>query len=418
MQKDLLLKINDNSNNAQSVQAAIISCLRHKEDDIVLFKNWFERELPKNMPDRDKVIQERVGCALRCREALQIFDANSEERKQCIDILARLILAKYSGKSQSYLAKGETDIGSIDLTLGRIAYAVSHKEPLIFLFCFGGYKNHNCPTYPEVDWAEFFQLKFFIEYLLPIIKNYKYGHLIQYESEDVIIESNNVPKKSLEAYSKSFTSLLNYMKSLVKEQFNIDLNIELIRCRDQYNVNELYSKMAEARENIIEAFSLLSEDDRAAWLKRAETNIMWEGGVKDYSTVSPEQREKIIFEARIANECFLAADYELRAESVFDRNNCVPFVGTWGYTPSASPIDFWFHIKSAQSSSVDFWIGTGVLSHEVINDKDVYKERIVSPTQYRAIETHLDEILVNIPELTAVSKNFRNIKIYNGKFPY
>lgn len=416
--KNFLFKINDNSNNAQPVQAAIISCLRYKEEDTVLFKTWFERELPKNMPDRDKIVQERVGCALRCRELLKIFEANSGERKQCIDILARLILAKYSGKSQSYLAKGEESIGSIDLTLGRIVYAVSHKQPLIFLFCFGGYKNHNCPTYPEVDWAEFFQLKFFIEYLLPIIKNYKYGTLIQYESEDIIIESNNVPRKSLDAYSKSFTKLLNYMNDLFKEQFGIELNIELIRCRDQYDVHELYGEMAKQRDGIIEAFSQLSDKYRLAWLKRAETNIMWEGGVEDYSNLSPEQREKIIFEARIANECFLAADYILRGKIVFDRDNCVPFVGTWGYTPSASPIDFWFHLKSSQSSQVDFWIGTGLLSHEVVDGKDIYKERIVSPPQYKAIENCLEEVSIENPKLTSISKNFKNIKIYNGKFPY
>lgn len=417
MLKNLLLKINDNSNNAQSVQAAIISCLRYKEDDTVLFKTWFERELPKNMPDKDKIIQERVGCALRCREALKIFEINSKERTQCIDILARLILAKYSGKSQSYLAKG-ADEGSIDLTLKRIIYAVSHKEPLIFLFCFGGYKNHNCPTYPEVDWAEFFQLKFFIEYLLPIIKNYQYGHLIQYESEDVIIESNNVPRSSLDAYSNSFAGLLNYIKQLVKEQFDFDLNIELIRCRDQYDIHELYRKMEEQRDGIIQVFSQLSEKERLAWLKRAETNIMWEGGVEDYSKVSPGQREKIIFEARIANECFLAADYILRDKIVFDRDNCIPFVGTWGYTPSASPIDFWFHLKSTQSSSVDFWIGTGLMSHEVVDGKDVYKERIVSPPQYKAIANCLEEVCVEIPKLASVSRNYKNIKIYNGKFPY
>jgi hypothetical protein len=316
------------------------------------------------------------------------------------------------------------DLGSIDLTLHRIVNAMKEKKPLIFLYCFGGYKNHNCLTYPEVDWAEFFQLKFFIEYLLPIIKNYRYGVIIQYESEDIIIEKNYVPRNSLDRYAASFKKLLLKVKMMIKSQFNIDLNIELVRCREQYDNQKLYELMHEQEDRLLQAFNALSDEMRIKWLQRAETNIMWEN-VENSSKLTSNERAEIIKNARIQNECFLAADYLLRGYQwdeyggvdFFDRCNCIPFVGTWGYMPSDSPTDLWFHLKSSATSSVDFWIGTGIVSRASIDDK-ILVERIISPQQYRKIENKLTEISVSDNPLMDVSNNFNKLKIYTGKFPF
>lgn len=408
-----LFQINYNPTSQRPNTAALILCLKSKSENIELFKSWFAKELPAGS---DLIVAERVECALRCRKILNSYFGTDEslERGKCVKYLSRLILAKYSGKSQSYLSKMVKDQGSIDLTLDRIAYAIKNKQPLIFLFCFGGYKNHNCVTFPEVDWAEFFQLKFFIEYLLPIINDYQYGSLIQYESEDIIIERNNVPTSALDMYAESFAKLIDFVKKLVKRQHNIDLNIELVRCRNQYDINELFSLMETKRKEITLVYDSLSESEKEKWLKRAETNYMWEGGTKTYPQLTETEKKRIIYNARIDNECFLAADYDLRGVSFFDRPNCIPFVGTWGYSPSASIIDLWFHLKSTSSSSVDFWIGTGVLS--CLND--LYKERIISPPQYKLIESSLKDEALNSEELLNISKNFSSIKVYHGKFPF
>lgn len=237
-----LFKIKYNANTPQPNTAALILCLKNKVKDVDLFRHWFLKELPALYPNSEAVIQERVDCAIRCREHLDNYfgDANLEDRALCIKYLERLITAKFSGKSQSYQSKYVENLGSIDLTLERLCVAVKEKKPLIFMFCFGGYKNHRSPTYPEVDWAEFFQLRFFIEYLMPIIADYKYGTLIQYESEDIIIERNYVPREALDKYAISFSRLLTFLKKLVKKQYNINLNIELVRCRDQYDNQKLY----------------------------------------------------------------------------------------------------------------------------------------------------------------------------------
>lgn len=418
-----LFKIKYNPNTSQPNTAALILCLKNKVEDLDLFKHWFSKELPTSYPNSEAIIQERIACAIRCRKHLDrnFGDEDLDGRALCIKYLERLISAKYSGKSQSYLSKYVEELGSIDLTLERLCVAIKHKKPLIFLFCFGGYKNYRSPTYPEVDWAEFFQLKFFIEYLMPIITDYKYGTLIQYESEDIIIERNYVPREALDKYAISFSKLLVFMKKLVKRQYNIDLNIELVRCRDQYDNSKLFDLMKCHEERILSAFEKLTDDEKAKWLQRAEANIMWEN-VIGYDALTDDEKKCIIKKARIDNECFLAADYELRGidweqnggVDFFDRVNCIPFVGTWGYMPSDSPTDLWFHLKSSSTSSVDFWIGTGVLSF----NNGVYKERIISPSQYRSIECQLKCEAISDPELLNISANFSTVKIFYGLFPY
>lgn len=418
-----LLQIKYEPIQSQPNTAAIIMCLRNRTLDIDLFKNWFDKELPNTSPNRDDVINTRVACAMRCRSILdKYFDDQSDtERATCIKYFARLISAKYSGKSQSYSSRLDPNYSSMELTLDKLGYAIHNKQPIVFLFCFGGYKNYRSPTYPEADWAEFFQLKFFIEYLLPIISDYKYGTLIQYESEDIIIERNYVPRNDLDKYAKSFSGLLSFMKKIVREQHSIELKIELVRCRDQYDNNKLFELMRQREEALLSRFDSLPEEERVKWLQRAEANIMWEN-VERVHELTEIERFNIIKKARIDNECFLAADYDLRGldweknggVDFFERPNCIPFVGTWGYMPSDSSTDSWFHLKSASTSSVDFWIGTGILSY----NNGVYKERIVSPIQYNAIKERLVEESISISGLREISRNFYSIKIFNGKFPY
>ncbi len=77
---------------------------------------------------------------------------------------------------------------------------IANKLPLTFVPSFGGYKHWWAPTYPAIDWAEIFNMKFMLEYLSPIFSNYEDNKTtIEYESEEIILsELNNVPQSGLD----------------------------------------------------------------------------------------------------------------------------------------------------------------------------------------------------------------------------
>ena len=96
------------------------------------------------------------------------------------------------------------------LVIDKLVYCFKNEKPIVFIFGFGGYKNHNSPSFPEVDWAELFHMKYMVTYLWPIISTYKYGVEFEYESEEISIQFNNVPQETTDRYTKTFKSLLNY----------------------------------------------------------------------------------------------------------------------------------------------------------------------------------------------------------------
>lgn len=57
----------------------------------------------------------------------------------------------------------------------KLANIIEKQLPLTFVPSFGGYKHWWCPTYPTIDWAEIFNMKFILEYLSPIYNNYIRG---------------------------------------------------------------------------------------------------------------------------------------------------------------------------------------------------------------------------------------------------
>lgn len=128
-------------------------------------------------------------------------------------------------------------------------------------------------------------------------------------------------------------------------------------------------------------------------------------GTKDYSTTPAAEIEVAIKQARITNEAFLDADYQLRADW-FEQPNRIAICGTWGRMPSASPTDLMLHIKSTASSLTDFWIGTGVLNGT--------HEDILSKTQFDAATAQIEYIDVD-SDLTQISENFARIPVMNAE---
>ena len=262
------------------------------------------------------------------------------------------------------------------------------------------------PTYPEPDWAEIFTMKYLIKYVLPIANTYDYGVEIEFESEEVALSyMNNVPQEGLDKYNEIFKELILYINSKTRQQ----LRLNLVLAGDFYDKSELLSKMNDYIREVENRFEELNEEEKAIRLKRAETNIKWDG-VKDLTNLNEEAKKEFIHNSRILNEAFLDIDYELRGNEYFEKDNLIPLVGTFGYESGG---ETWLHIASNQSSIVDFWAGIGIL--EIREDKII--ERTISQKQFEKIKDKLIKVELDT-ELSKLSSNYSWIYVYEGNLHF
>ena len=381
--------------NVSNNDSALISCLKTKAINEGLFKNWIGKE--SNLKIDDKRVIERYNFICEQHKKLQQLD-NEQDKKELLSFLARLLSSKFSGRKQSEFA--------ISLTIDKLIYCFVNKKPIIFVFGYGGYKNYNSPSFPEVDWAELFHMKYMTTFLWPIIKTYKYGVKFEYESEEISIQFNNVPQETTDRYTKTFGQLLKYFCNKIEENNGVKIDYSQVIARNMYTERELYNKMNEYYKDMEKIYNELPDDEKMVWFKRAKTNFLVKG-TNDYSNCSAEEINNLIIKARINNECFLAADYDLRIE-FWERPNAISLFGTWGKTPCASPTDGGLHLKSTASSNTDFWIGTGVLKLD--KDNKIIQEQILSTNQYEENKALIQTIHNNDQELRNISKNFDDIK--------
>lgn len=386
----------NNSTNNQNV-SALIKCLQNEKDS-ELYKKWIAKEYNTNI--EDEKVTTRLNLVLELKDKIDTF-SSLEDKKQILDYLSRLLSAKFSGSKQS-----DTMIA---LTLDKLIYSFENKKPIIFVFGFGGYKNYNSPSFPEVDYSELFHMKYMTEFLWPIITTYKYGVTFEYESEEISIQFNNVPQETTDKYTISFEKLLTYFINKVEEQNNIKLDYKLVIARDMYNPDDLYKKMKDYYGAMSDEFNKLSNEEKEIWIKRARTNFLIKG-TEDFSNLTEEELNNKIIEARINNECFLAADYDLRVD-FWERPNAISLFGTWGKTPCASPTDGGLHLKSTRASNTDFWIGTGVF--QLDKDNNITQELILSHTQYNDKKDEIKYLESKNDELKKVSDNFNSFPYIN-----
>lgn len=199
------------------------------------------------------------------------------------------------------------------------------------------------------------------------------------------------------------------MLKKIEEANGIKLDYRYVIARDLYNPNDLYTKMKEYYPTMEEEFNKLDNEEKEVWIKRARTNFLINGTI-DYSNLSEDELNKKYIEARINNECFLAADYDLRVD-FWERPNAISLFGTWGKTPCASPTDGGLHLKSTKASNTDFWIGTGIFKLD--QDNNILEELILSHVQYDNYKDSIKYLESQNNDLKEISSNFNNYPYIN-----
>lgn len=281
----------------------------------------------------------------------------------------------------------------------KVLMSMEKNIPIYLIVCFGGYKHFWNSSYPEVDWAEFFNLKFMEEIVAPILAIHEHGVILDYESEDVIIPwMDNYKENDNDEYADSFRKLIGVCSRIYPKNFKINY----VRSQEQYDTKLLLKGIEERLPQKIKEWENLSEEEKQKRLKRSPKSVKWLGR-EDLTRLSEEEKIKRIQMSKMLNELYYEVDFLFRKE-YFEGENHIPLVLSWGL--SDENVGHWVVIGSTRASQVDFWIGRGILEYR--NGKFI--ERVVSHRQYEKIKGNLKKIRIDLIPL----KNFTDIEIYEG----
>lgn len=315
-------------------------------------------------------------------------------------IVERLFLRKYRKYAISQDVK--TNVSS------KVQNIVDKSLPIIFIPSFGGYKHWWSPSYPTIDWAEVFNMKFLLQYLAPIYNSYKKAPVsIEYESEEVILsELNNVPQEGLDRYTDSFRQLAEYFTGKLEGKTKIELTL----ARELYDVDALHKSIEENFDTYAARFDSYSEEDKAKRIHKVETNFLIDG-VVDYTATTKQERYELYRRSRILNETFLDMDFELRP-NYFEGESSIPLLFSFGLGPGG---EAWLHIGSCSTSMVDFWAGIGIL--EYWPEEDKFVQRILSRSQFESVKDSLVSVKVDSP-IKHICSNFENVLVHVGRLSF
>ncbi|MBI3577253.1 hypothetical protein HY086_04410 [Candidatus Gottesmanbacteria bacterium] len=282
--------------------------------------------------------------------------------------------------------------------LNKVTLSLEKQLPIYLIICFGGFKHFWNPSHPTVDWADFFNIRFMAEYVSPILAVYAPGALLEYEAEDYILTiMNNYPAATLGDYAKSFEKLTTF----IAKSFPNNFQVHYVRAVSQYNTSLLLNRLPSEVDKKLGAWKeKLLQDEKL--FRKVSREIMWKGE-KDLTQLSEKERKNYIIRSKAINEIFLQIDYEFR-EKYFVGENHIPLVLSWG--TSESNVDHQLTLASTYTSTVDFWIGRGILEDR----GQEFVPRIVSQDQYISIKSKLKVEKSNLLPL----KNFETIEIYPG----
>ncbi len=274
---------------------------------------------------------------------------------------------------------------------------VRKGAPIALTFPFGAYKLWRFPTSPEVDWAEFFTISYFSEYVAPIAAAYTPGVRVIFSSDDAIVERmNNIPRADTESYIKSFNVLLGQFHPHLPDNFHI----ELARVSDLFPNQHAYERALERQIPIArKKFETMDPQKRDKRNKTSELNIRWDGAA-DLTQLTDEEKRERITNGPVLHDAH--CDIPERLTFVFGDDRIILFSN-----PNRKSIP----IGTTKSSRTKFWTGFGVLERR----GGEFLDRILSPEQYEKMKSVEHEI---VPLDFIPLKNFSEIAVYSRQFDF
>jgi hypothetical protein len=280
-------------------------------------------------------------------------------------------------------------------TKKAIKLRVQKNEPITVVCPQGGYKLWRFPSSPTVDWAEYFNIAFVLEYIAPIAKAYKPGvHIIYYMHTLLMELHDNLTTEEIQTYVSSFNQLLEqFRKHLPK-----NITISILRDADLYDRDEYFSALEEGKTQAEKDYKNLPKSKTDDLARMSNLNIKWKGR-EDWTQLSQEEKD---------NKVYLAALYEMAAtsqlkkvaEKVKSPDNVLVF--------TKSTKDF-IGIGSTKASVAKHWVGFGILQKK----GESYLPVILTPSQFNeALKQQYKTFSVDLISMP----NFKEVFVFDKIF--
>ncbi|USN53656.1 MAG: L-tyrosine/L-tryptophan isonitrile synthase family protein [Candidatus Nomurabacteria bacterium] len=279
-----------------------------------------------------------------------------------------------------------------DRIRNALSVTVPKNKPLQLRFPFGAYKLWRLPSSPEVDWAEFFTLAYFSEFLAPILAAYQPGVELYFSSDEVIVEPmNNVSREETDAYQESFRRLLAEFKKYWPNNFIVDIR----PVRNLYNnAEEIFNEAQQMIPIIEERYAAMSKEEVASAEKTSAMNIRWDG-VQDWQKLTEDEKKEKIHYGTILHDAYCAISK--RQQFMRSDDTILLFVNR--------QVSDGIPLGSTKNSIAKFWPGYGVLEQKEAG----YIERVLTPQQLTSLQ-HEKAQIEAIDWLPM--KNFHEIQVY------
>lgn len=304
----------------------------------------------------------------------------------------------YKRLTSKKFRKTKMDEACAARTKTAIHNRVSHNQPLKVVYPQGGYKLWRFPSSPEADWSEFFNIAYLIEYLLPIIHNYKPGVKLVYYMHTLLMElHDNLTTAEIQAYVDSFQRLIDEFQKYLPKNFTISI----LRDADIYTRDEYFQRLEEGKNKAAQEYENWPETKKQDYIRMAKLNIKWQGK-ENWTKLSEKEKQQKLNDA---------AHYEMAATSNLERvfelvktpDNVLVF--------TKATKDF-IGIGSTKTSMAKYWVGFGIL--ETSNNGQL-QPRILTPSQY---ESAIKQRLKSITTTLLTGKNFKKILVFDKVFDF
>ena len=267
-----------------------------------------------------------------------------------------------------------------------IALNMEKKEPIQFSFPFGAYKGWNLPSAPGVDWAEFFSLVYYIQYMAPIAAAYEPGCTFSFVGDDIIVPRlDNIPAEKVAEWSKGFESLL----AAFRPHLPSNMRIELRHVGEFYTSEEFECELKEKYPEAKAEWDGWSDEEKASHIASSRHNICW-NGIEDLTKLSEKEKEEKIIDSALMHNAYR----HLSRRKAFTRAEQRIAIFPRPIASYAVPLG------TTKSSAVYFWVGVGVLEQR----EEKFVERIFSFDQYEKIKKslHGKEVAVAVIPFTSI----------------
>ncbi len=309
--------------------------------------------------------------------------------------LARFICSKLFSKK---FRKWKLD----DTCKQRVMFAVDKRieenKPLTVIYPQGGYKLWRFPSSPRVDFAEFFNISYVLEYLAPIAAAYKPGFELIYYMHTLLMEKHdNLTTEEIQAYVDSFEELLVEFRKYMPK----NMTIKILRDADIYSRDAYFDALEKGKIQAEEDMKSWTKEKQDDFIRMANLNIKWKGR-EDWTLLSQKEKEEKIHQAALYEQS--AVNNLPKVMETIKAPDIILL-----FTKSAPSF---IGIGSTHTSIAKYWVGFGILEKE----NGEFYPRILTPSQYERLKI-LPMDSVNIQAITS-QKNLQTLFIYNGRLSF